>query len=237
MTQNHTQRIAGSGFFQSVLCLLLMLAALAPETATPQTTELVSVSTTGDGANSDCAYLAISANGSSVAFATYANNIVAGDTNDQMDIFIRALPAGPTTRVSAAQANGFSQHTSISATGRFVAFTSTATNLVAGDTNGKWDIFVRDRDTETTIRVSVGAGGVQADGSSQFPSISGDGNRVAFQSAATNLTTDATGGNGQIFLWDRTSATRTLVSKRSLNAGNNHSSRASISGNGQYVAF
>jgi Tol biopolymer transport system component len=85
--------------------------------------------------------------------------------------------------------------------------------------------------------VSVGADGAQANGSSQFPSISGDGNRIAFQSGATNHTTDDTLGKSQIFVRDIAAETTTLVSKSSGVAGNDHSSFASISENGRYVAF
>ena len=105
-------------------------------------------------------------------------------------------------RVSVAsdgtQANGPSSGQSITATGRFVAFASTATNLVSGDTNGMQDVFLRDRDTDadgvfdeagavSTTRISVGAGGVQANNHSYGPVITSDGRYVFFTSSATNL--------------------------------------------------
>jgi PKD repeat protein len=216
----------------------MLLVVLAAGRASSGTTELVSVTADGD-ATFQCDYPVISGDGSSVAFATPAA-IVPPDSNGEMDIFVRALPSGPTTRLvpPPPEPNSFSEHTSISFTGRFVAFTSAATNLVSGDTNGTWDIFVRDREEGRTTRVSLRSGGGQANGSSQFPSISGDGNRVAFQSAATDLTSDDTLGKGQIFVRDRTAGTTTLVSNSTGGAaGNDHSSMAAISGNGRYVVF
>ena len=106
------------------------------------------------------------------------------------------LPAGwaqaVTTRVSVDsvdnQANGGSSNPSLSADGRFVAFTSVASNLVAGDTNGTDDVFVRDRQTGTTTRVSVDSAGNQTYSSSYTtPSLSADGRYVAFASEASNL--------------------------------------------------
>src|SRR5439155_409199 len=91
---------------------------------------------------------ALSADGRYVAFASDASNLVSGDTNNVGDIFVRDLQTGVTTRVSldssGTQANGSSSGPAISADGRYVAFTSLANNLVSGDTNNTWDIFVRD---------------------------------------------------------------------------------------------
>ena len=108
-------------------------------------------------------------------------------------MFVRDVTEGTTVRVSVAddetEATGHSWNPSISANGRYVAFSSEASNLVAGDTNDNWDVFVRDLTDGTTVRVSVADNEDQADGPSFNPSISADGQRVAFQSAATNLTT------------------------------------------------
>jgi Tol biopolymer transport system component len=110
---------------------------------------------------------------------------------------VRDRQTGQTTRVSVAfnqrQARGPSLQPSISASGRLVAFTSAASNLVPGDTNRIPDVFVRDRQAETTVRASVASDGTQATGdaglfdSSFDPSISADGRSVAFTSSATNL--------------------------------------------------
>src|SRR5207253_1163244 len=116
-------------------------------------------------------------------FESDASNLVAGDTNAARDIFIRDTQTGSTTRLSVdsagAQSNGASYWPSISVDGRYVAFESYASNLVAGDTNGAGDIFVRDRQTNTTERVSIATGGTEANGASLNPAISADGRYVA----------------------------------------------------------
>jgi len=114
--------------------------------------------------------------------------------------------AGATTRVSVAsdgsQGNSWSQDSSISADGRYVAFHSDASNLVSGDTNGDIDIFVHDRQTGQTTRVSVGSDGGQGNGWSSRPSISADGRYVAFDSLASNLVSGDTNGKHDVFVND-----------------------------------
>ena len=99
--------------------------------------------------------------------------------------------AAETIRVSVdssgAQANGFCGSLSISAGGEFVSFDGTASNLVPGDTNGTWDVFLRDRNLGVTTRLSVDASGSQGNGASQAPRISANGRYVGFRSAANNL--------------------------------------------------
>ena len=142
--------------------------------------------------------------------------------------------------------NNISEEPSISADGRFVAFSSLATNLVAGDTNGKRDVFVRDRMTQTTTRVSLGScqyrgGCAQSNDDSDHPRISADGRFVAFKSYAGNLVA----GNGgitikrrNVFIRDRLTGTTTQVSVGSSGAqGNNHSEWPSLSADGRFVAF
>jgi RHS repeat-associated protein len=113
------------------------------------------------------------------------------------------------------QADGHSRFAAISADGRYVAFESDATNLVSGDTNGYSDIFLRDRQTNQTVRVSLSAAGAQANGPSSQPAISGDGTVVIFQSDATNLVGSDTNGASDIFAYDkvpvRPTATPTLT--------------------------
>src|SRR5207248_6383455 len=96
---------------------------------------------------------------------------------------------------------------SISADGRFVAFSSYATNLVPGDTNGWADVFVHDRQTRTTERVSVGSTGNQGDRLSFYPVLSADGRFVAFVSEATNLVPGDTNRARDVFIHDRVSRT------------------------------
>jgi Tol biopolymer transport system component len=147
------------------------------------------------------------------------------------------VAAGPTTRVSVdsanRQANGPSSVAAISADGRFVAFESDATNLVAGDTNGLTDIFVRDLVAGSTIRVSVDSLGRQANGASFNPTISSDGRFVAFESNATNLVTGDTNGLPDIFVRDLLTGKTTRVSVDSLGRqANGASFNAAISGAG-----
>jgi Tol biopolymer transport system component len=130
-------------------------------------TRRVDVSSSGAQPNRYSGHPSISADGRFVAFDSRITNLVAGDTNGDIDVFVRNLRTGTTRRVSVsssgAQANKLnSTYPSISAHGRFVSFTSSATNLVAGDTNGRPDVFVRNLRTGTTRRVSVSSSGAQA---------------------------------------------------------------------------
>ncbi|MBZ0320392.1 MAG: hypothetical protein K8L91_28525 [Anaerolineae bacterium] len=182
------------------------------------TTTRVSVATGGTQATGGRAYtLDISANGRYVAFESTATNLVSGDTNGEVDVFVHDRQTNTTTRVSVAaggtQGNDPSNTPTISADGRFVAFESFATNLVSGDTNGQYDVFVHDRQTATTTRVSVATGGTQATGGMSANSvISADGRYVAFDSAATNLVTGDTNTQRDVFVHDRQTNTTTRVS-------------------------
>ncbi len=113
-----------------------------------------------------------------IAFSS-SSALVPGDTNTYDDIFVRNLATSATTRISVssagAQANGWSNSPSISGDGRYVVFTSQATNLVAGDTNGSVDLFLHDTLDASTIRISMGTGGAEANGGSEAPRFSSDG--------------------------------------------------------------
>ena len=150
-----------------------------------------------------------------MAFTSYASNLVAGDTNGTGDVFVRDWKAQVTRRVSVGsggqQANSYSFGT-ISANGRFVAFASYASNLVAGDTNGHSDVFVRDRKAQVTRRVSVGPGGHQANGGSYDPAISAGGRFVAFASVASNLVAADFNGHSDVFVRDRVARVTRRVS-------------------------
>ena len=206
------------------------------------TTELVSVSTAGVQGNSTSLIPSISADGRYVAFYSSASNLVAGDTNDYLDVFVRDLETGITERVSVSsegvEGNDYSSYLSINADGRYVAFQSNANNLVAGDTNGYLDVFVRDRETNTTELVSVSTAGTQGNSASVKPSISADGRHVAFYSYANNLVSGDTNDYLDIFVRDLETGTTERVSVSSAGAqGNNSSSYPSISADGRYVAF
>ncbi len=200
-------------------------------------TTLVSVASDGTQANYEIDRPSISADGRYVAFASYANNLVAGDTNNSWDVFVHDRQTGETSRVSVAsdgpQGNDYSVGPSISADGRYVAFASYADNLVAGDTNSEYDIFVHDRQAGETSRVSIASDGTQANGLSNQPTISANGQYVAFYSWASNLIVGDTGDYGDIFVHDRqTGETSRVVEMADGNLG-----RTSISADGRYVAF
>jgi Tol biopolymer transport system component len=207
-------------------------------------TERVSVGPGGVGANIGVNIApSISADGRYVAFVSRASNLVAGDSNNAEDIFVRDRQAAETSRVSVgaagAQANGISSEPSISADGRYVAFHSVGTNLVAGDTNVREDVFVHDRQGGETRRVSVDSSGTQGNGRSLDPSISADGRFVAFSSQASNLIVGDTVGNEEVLVHDRQSGEtrRVSVDSNGVAPTFGDSNRASISADGRYVAF
>jgi hypothetical protein len=150
--------------------------------------------------------------------------------------------AQDTTRVSltsgGAEGNGVSGNAWVSADGRCVAFTSDASNLVSGDTNGRWDIFVHDRVTGVTERISVDSSGAEANDDSTWASISADGNLVAFSSWASNLVSGDTNNLADVFLRDRSSGITECVSVDLGGLpGNSMSFFNSISADGRFVAF
>ncbi len=241
----------------------------------------------------------INADGRYVAFAANAQNLVAGDTNGQTDVFLRDRQAGTTTRISVTSpgvqatggaslepdinadgslvafssasvtltntttirqvlvrdrnantttliskttggvpGTGNSSLPSISADGRWVTFSSLATNLVPDDTNNKADVFLHDRNTGTTTRVNAGPGNVQAVDGGFFPSISGDGRFITYDSAANNLVANDTNGRSDAFVYDRINGTTSRASlTRTLGQANDGSFFASPSFDGRYVAF
>ncbi|MGE0434750.1 MAG: IPT/TIG domain-containing protein, partial [Planctomycetota bacterium] len=148
---------------------------------------------------------AISGDGDLIAFST-SQALDGADTNGVHDIYLRVQSTGVVTRLSLSTTGGDPDAASfdpvMSIDGRFVAFRSAATNLVSGDTNGKDDIFLLDRDTGHIRRVSVGQLGAQANGDSKNATISGDGRYVAYQSDATNLAPNDTNSTSDVFLYD-----------------------------------
>jgi len=207
-----------------------------------ETTTRVDVGPGGAQANEVSRSAGISADGRWVVFASDASNLVADDTNYFTDVFLRDLQTATTTRISVGpggvQLNGRSDNPTISADGRWVAFESYASSLVAGDTNGTVDVFIQDLQTGTTTRVSVGPGGIQANGYSGSPALSPDGRWVAFESSASNFVTGDTNGWADVFVRDLQLRT---TSRASLGAGgvqgNGHSTNPAISADGRWVAF
>jgi Tol biopolymer transport system component len=211
-------------------------------------TSRVSVATNGGQANSDSGASAISADGRYIAFVSSARNLVPEDIYQGSEIFVRDRLTGQTTRVGRETAGNMNAP-AISADGRFVAFHSFAP-LVGPDSNGAKDVFVTDRQTGQTTRVSVGADGSQANGSSESPSISADGRFVAFSSIATNLVPLDTNGVGDVFVHDRQTGRSIRVGFRSVDIilgpftssskvvqANGQSGSPVISADGRHVAF
>lgn len=212
------------------------------------TTERVSVSSTGaqSGTFEFSVDPAISADGRFVAFASTATTFAANDANEQLDVFVHDRITGATALVSVggsgSPATGSSELPSISADGRYVAFVSSAADLVQGDTNGVRDVYVRDRSTGTTARISVGPHGEQASAESYLyyahPAISADGRFVAFESYARELVAEDGNGYQDVFVHDRATGTNELVSVSSSDLQNHHGgSRATISADGSFVVF
>lgn len=181
-----------------------------------------------------------------VAFNSLAENLVPSDTNGVRDVFVRDLVANTTERVSVttagAEAHGDSQAPMLDYAGRQVVFNSSAPDLVPGDTNGVQDVFVHDRATGITQRVSVSTAGTQANDASAAtarPAISGNGRFVAFPSAATNLVPNDTNGVADVFVHDLWTGTTEIVT-RALGGGAANGAtvgNVSLSYDGRYVAF
>ena len=227
------------------LCVALSVGVLAV-TASAQITTRISVDSLGGQSNGLAGTASISADGRFVAFYGNrdANNLVAGDTNNCSDVFIHDRELGRTTRVSVdslgVQGNADSWRTAISADGRCVAFLSQASNLVPGDTNNLSDIFVHDRLTRPTTRVTVDSAGAQANsGHDNYPfSISGDGRLVTFTSRASNLVPGDTNNREDVFVHDIITGQTTRVSVSSSGVqGDSGSSHSSISADGMIVSF
>ncbi|HMD36177.1 MAG TPA: LamG-like jellyroll fold domain-containing protein, partial [Vicinamibacterales bacterium] len=197
----------------------------------------------------------ISGDGRHVVFSSSAWDLVAGDYNGLDDVFLRDRSMGTTTRLSVGlygdESNGLSQQAAISTNGRHVVFASGATNLLDGDTNNHWDVFVRDLDANRTVRVSVSSTEVQGDADSYWPSISADGRYVVFISSSTTFAPNTVQyGPTQVYLHDRDTDGNgifdepggTMTRFISLGAdgtspANQYCTRPRVSADGRYVMF
>ena len=206
------------------------------------TGELAVVSCNSDGelANAASMYPQISANGQYVVFESLASNLVPDDANGASDIFVKDLATGAVTRVNTdadgRESTGPASDPSISADGAYVAFVSAAADLLAGDTNGGADVFVKNLATGAIVRASVDSLGNQFDGAAQNPSLSGDGQVVVFQTNSGTLVAGDT--TEKIVAKDLIAGTLTLVSANSAGtpaAGNSYG--AQVSADGRYAAF
>ncbi|WP_158284558.1 ELWxxDGT repeat protein [Azospirillum sp. TSO35-2] len=203
---------------------------------------LASRAVDGGDANGSSFAAALSADGTKVAFLSQASNLVTGDTNGWGDIFVKDLTTGKTTLVSQAMdgspGDGPSSNPAISADGTKIAFSSSADDLVAGDSNGREDIFVRDLTTGKTILASRTAAGRQASGVLGIPSISDDGTKLVFSSNDDDLAPDDGNGTDDVFLKDLVTGKLTLISRDQDGLpGNGQSILPTISGDGTRVAF
>jgi hypothetical protein len=216
------------------------------------TTKLVSANLTNNGGgNGDSFAGGISTNGQFALFVSSASNLVSGDTNNASDVFLRNLASNTniliSVRTNGGSGNSASRNAAMTPGGRYITFVSGANNLVAGDTNGITDVFVRDRVAGTTTLASVGAKSTGSPsspaGSSESPVITPDGRYVAFYSSATNLVSGVT-NIGEVYVRDLIAGTTTMASTNArailqavVGTSSGHSCNHQISDSGQFVAF
>lgn len=181
-----------------------------------KTTEFISSSSSGEHGNSGSMFPTTSHDGRFVVFSSHASNLIANDTNNLQDIFLKDRANGTVTCLTISstgeQANDYSDSPHISDSGNYVVFESRASNLVSGDTNGAQDIFIYSRITSTLERVSVSSAGLQANSLSHSASVSGDDRFVVFSSLATNLDSNDTSLALDVYLRDRLNQTTKCLS-------------------------
>lgn len=205
--------------------------------------EVVSMNAGGQPANGTSNSSRISADGRYVVFASGASNLVVGDTNSKSDVFLRDMISGEVQLVSVGYlglpANGSSGSPSVSSDGRYVAFQSSATNLIASDTNVRQDVFVRDMQNGVTALVSISSNGSMANGLSEFPRISADGRYIAFDSSASNLVSNLVDNEAfDVFVRDMWTSSTSCASVSSTGEiGDASSQHALLSADGRFVAF
>jgi hypothetical protein len=222
--------------------LLIAAPAVAQFAGNPS---LVSVNGAGVQANDDSGGVALSADGTIVAFASGADNLVPLDTNGDTDVFVHDAVTGITTRVSVnwqgKESQGDNGCPSMSADGRYVAFLSRAWNMFQGGDNVAtpiWEVYLHDRQGPQTIRVSMPLGGGFAGDHSACPKISADGRRVAFASAAADLVPDDTNGVSDVFVYDVPGGSLDRVSVTDDGAqSDGESGDPAISADGSLVVF
>lgn len=204
-----------------------------------ETKTTVRASISGVEGDGDSSVASVSQDGRYVSFLSRATNLVANDTNGRADVFLRDLQSGTTVRINGTNANGDSEAAWVSPEGRFVAYHSKASNLVAGDTAGKADIFLFDRQTAQTSRVSgPGVDGLEANLDSFSPVVTANGGAVFYLSGASNLVAGDTNGAADIFRFDTAAGLTTRVSVDGVGGQANGASNAfAVSANGRYLAF
>jgi Tol biopolymer transport system component len=202
----------------------------------------VSVDTAGQDANGESFAPSVSADGRFVAFHSAASDLVPDDRNGLRDIFVRDVQAHTTVQasqdVSGGDPNGTSLFPSISADGRFVAFQSSASDLIATDSNGQTDVFIRDLIAGKTVRASLDSAGGDPDGGSFTPAIQAGGNLVAFVSAASDLVPGDGNRIRDLFVRDLLAGSTVRVSV-DMSGGdpNGESGYPSFSFDGRFLVF
>lgn len=184
----------------------------------------------------------MSEDGRIATFYSYASNLSPEDTDTTKDVYVYDLDSDTTELISKStggvKGNSHSMYPSVSPDGRYIVFESSANNLVSNDTNGKSDIFIHDRQTGGTTLISVTSDGLQANDHSLTASVSSDGERVVFDSAATNLVPGDGNGRSDVFVRDIDSGTTERISvSASGNEGNAASFWSHISADGGHVAY
>lgn len=220
----------------AVLVLTLVAAGCATISRSSETSS-------GAAASSSSYQPALSGDGRFIAFTSTASNLAGADENATHDVLVRDQQTKAVELISVTPSNGHSGNSasdrpSISADGRYVAFRSLASNLVPGETNGAADVFVRDRQSSATTRVSIASDGTEANDTSDTPVISADGRYVVFASAASNLAAGDTNNTWDIFARDLQTNTTTIVSVPAAGGlANGQSAFPAVSSDGRYVAF
>ena len=208
-------------------------------------TKRVSVRSNGAQADLGGGSGEISGDGRFVTFSSQADDLVDGDTNGSLDVFVHNRATGKTKRVSVRsngrQGNEDSFMGAISITGRFIAFHSNATNLVQGDANDEADVFVHDRSTGKTTLESVTPDGEASDDVSRNPSLSGNGRLLAFDSTSSNLVPGDTNDDEDIFVrnltTDKTRRVNLRANGRECDDAFFGSEHPFMSADGRFVVF
>jgi len=207
----------------------------------------VSTAAGGEQGNGGAYLATFSPDGTKIVFYSGASNLVAGDTNGEDDVFVKDLVTGAVTRISTDSAGAQAAHPQsnnvgvrplFSPDGTKVVFYSLANDLVAGDTNGKVDLFLKDLVTGQTTRVSTNSLGAEANAHVVQPAFSPDGTKLMFASAADNLVAGDTGPYSDVFIKDLATGVVTRVSTSSTGEqADGASGGASFSADGTKIVF
>ncbi len=216
----------------------IYLSSAAGATPYSDTPVLVSIDANGQAASGVSSEPAVSADGRYVAFASDSNDLVAGSDSAAADIYVRDVRGATTVRIQgAALPNGASSQPAISNDGRYVVFTSLASNLVSGDTNNVSDVFLYDRTNGNLTRVSTSASGAQLTGKSSQATISGNGAAIAFASENHTLGGTPVADAGFTYVWHRTVAGSNVTMTQIGATGRQSTREPSLSGDGQVIAY